>query len=59
MALRIPLPTPLEPPEPAAPVTDEADYDEIIADSFPASDPPPGIIKVGPPAGLPTPFRHP
>jgi hypothetical protein len=24
------------------------DYDETVAESFPASDPPPGVIKLGP-----------
>ncbi|HET9783900.1 MAG TPA: hypothetical protein VFP94_02955 [Terriglobales bacterium] len=39
-----------QPPEPQGPddEREEAAYDEIIAASFPASDPPPGIIKLGP-----------
>ena len=41
MALRHPLP----PPEPEPP---ENGYDATVAESFPASDPPPGVIKLGP-----------
>lgn len=32
-------------PEPAAPLS----WDDVVAESFPASDPPPGPIRVGPP----------
>lgn len=37
-----------KPPEPS-PAPNEADYDEVLDESFPASDPPPGVIKLGPP----------
>ncbi|MGH9480568.1 MAG: hypothetical protein ACRD1L_00620 [Terriglobales bacterium] len=40
MAQRDPFP----PPEP----TEESGYDAVVEDSFPASDPPPGVIKLGP-----------
>ncbi len=43
MALRHPVATPDPEPDP-----EEALYDEAVADSFPASDPPAGVIKVGP-----------
>ncbi|MGH9413844.1 MAG: hypothetical protein ACRD0Y_08895 [Terriglobales bacterium] len=47
------LPEPIPPREPQAPEGDtvsakDREYDETIADSFPASDPPSGVIKVGP-----------
>lgn len=32
-------------PEPVAPPS----WDDVVEDSFPASDPPPGPIRVGPP----------
>ena len=35
-----------KPAPPIEPAT--ADYDAIVEDSFPASDPPPGVIKLGP-----------
>jgi hypothetical protein len=37
-----------KPPEPS-PTPNDADYDEVLDESFPASDPPPGVIKLGPP----------
>jgi hypothetical protein len=39
---------PHDPPEPP-PAENDAAYDEVLDESFPASDPPPGIIKLGPP----------
>ncbi|MGH9488355.1 MAG: hypothetical protein ACRD04_12305 [Terriglobales bacterium] len=35
------------PPEAASEEEDHS-YDDVIENSFPASDPPPGVIKVGP-----------
>jgi hypothetical protein len=34
--------------QPPAPEPLDSGYDETIAGSFPASDPPPGVIKLGP-----------
>ncbi|MGH9475736.1 MAG: hypothetical protein ACRD1C_05345 [Terriglobales bacterium] len=48
MALHQPWPLPGPPPE----ENDEGLYDETVADSFPASDPPAGVIKLGPRKGL-------
>ncbi|HUX65884.1 MAG TPA: hypothetical protein VMV31_00190 [Terriglobales bacterium] len=57
MALRQPLPPPEpEPPQSACP---ESAYDDVLAASFPASDPPPGVIKLGPRRSAPPPPRPP
>jgi hypothetical protein len=48
MALHAQHPQPPEPSGADADERQEAAYDDIIAASFPASDPPPGIIKLGP-----------
>ncbi len=52
---RPPRPRTPEPvkPQPIAPVPapaePERDYDEVVDESFPASDPPPGSSHIGPP----------
>lgn len=52
---RLPHPPTPKPagPQPIAPVPapprPEPDYDEVVDESFPASDPPPGPSHIGPP----------
>jgi len=47
MALHAQWPQPPQPDREEDAESDQA-YDDIIAASFPASDPPPGVIKLGP-----------
>lgn len=48
MALHAQWPQPPQPQGSDADEREEAAYDEVVAASFPASDPPPGVIKLGP-----------
>lgn len=45
------------PPEPPSPTPGEKSYDDTLEDSFPASDPPPGVIALGPPRPHPAPSK--